>query len=318
MKGSAKPSRGSAKPSGELPKPSGVSPAPHWGSAPARIRANKTHPHPHPHAHAYAYAEGAEEPVGAKLPEPPTEAPPPVLADVLTDLRSLLNARFPDSRTLIPKSDSDAAEPHGPKSKTLPTGIENWDASAGGLRLGEVTEVCGTLGGTGLLMDCLLAASKNAGWLGAWVDAGDALEVEDWDQDALRRMVWMRCKDPLMAMKGADLLLRDGNLSWVTLDLQAVAESALRRISGQHWHRFHRLVEHRGNALVVLTPAPMVEGAKVRVLSREFQTLDSLHQPRLELRAAAAFEVFVRGRQPGSTSKENTQPRSSLPLQRTA
>ncbi len=249
---------------------------------------------------------------------PPTEAPPPLLADVLTDLRSLLSARFPDSRTLVPMNDSEAAEPSRPKSKTLPTGIGNWDANAGGLRLGEVTEVCGTLGGTGLLMDRLLAASKSAGWLGAWVDAGDSLEVEDWDPDALKRMVWMRCKDPLMAMKGADLLLRDGNLSWVTLDLQAVAESALRRISAQHWHRFHRLVEHRGNALVVLTPAPMVEGAKVRVLSRELQTLDSLHQPRLELRETAAFEVFVRGRQPGSASKGNAEPRPSLPLQRTA
>lgn len=290
--------------------PSRGSTAPHEGGAPAQISALKRLPH--------AYAEHDKKPAGQEFPEAPSEAPPSVLADVLTDLRSLLCARFPDSRTLVPKTDSDAAEPSHPKSKTLPTGIGNWDASAGGLRLGEVTEVCGTLGGTALLMDRLMAASKTAGWLGAWVDAGDSLEVEDWDPAALKRMVWMRCKDPLMAMKGADLLLRDGNLSWVTLDLQAVAESALRRISGQHWHRFHRLVEHRGNALVVLTPAPMVEGAKVRVLSRELQTLASLHQPRLGLREAAAFEIFVRGRQPGSTAKEQAEPRPPLRLQRTA
>jgi hypothetical protein len=227
-------------------------------------------------------------------------------------------ARFPDSRTVLPLTGEEAQEVARPKAKSLPTGIGQWDARAGGLRLGEVTEVCGTLGGTGLLMEHLLEASREAGWLGAWVDAGDSLEMEDWDPEALRRIVWMRCKDPLMALKGADLLLRDGNLSWVTLDLQAVAGSALRRIAAHHWHRFHRLVEHRANALVVLTPAPMVEGAKVRVLSREIHTLHALHQPRRTLQTAAAFEVFVRGRQPGAVPHGTAEPHGHRAFQKTA
>jgi hypothetical protein len=247
-------------------------------------------------------------------------------SSVLQDLRSLLTARFPGSRTLCgepggaKKGNSEGGAgrredlygaAHGLSSplslgrRVLPTGIKKWDTAAGGLRMGEVTEVCGPLGGTGLVMDQLLEATMHAGWLGAWVDAGDALEVEAWDARALQRVVWVRCKNPMMALKGADLLLRDGNLSWVTLDLQAVSPVALRRISAQHWHRFHRLVENIGNALIVLTPAPMVEGAKVRVVGRQRWTLDSIHLPRRELRATCDMEVFVRGRQLGTVSGQH-------------
>ncbi len=252
-----------------------------------------------------------------------TTTPAPA-SSVVADLRALLLLRFPASHAF--NSHKGARQPvHGangtngdaPTSlrtlppgiaptqygiappSTLPTGIAAWDEAAGGLRLGEVTEICGSLGGTGLVMDRLLEASAAAGWLGAWVDAGDALEVEDWNTLALRRILWVRCRNPLMALKSADLLLRDGNLSWVTLDLQAVSETALRRISGQHWHRFHRLVAHHGNALLVLSPSPMVEGAKVRVLSRQPWPLESLNLPRRDLLANSCFEVFVRGRQPG-------------------
>lgn len=282
-----------------------------------------------PHAHADAYAPSASA-LRLHTINADTQT------SVLGDLRSLLLERYPNSilnncppsTALIQKCEKIAVgsrnsvnaemETRLNKNKFLPTGIGAWDHASGGLRLGEVTEVCGALGGTGLLMDHLLEASRAAGWLGAWVDAGDSLEVEDWDPEALGRIVWMRCRDALMALKGADLLLRDGNLSWVTLDLQAVSPKALRRIPGQHWHRFHRLVEHRGNALLVLTPSPMVEGAKVRVLSRASMKLEILHQPRRELQATAAFEVFVRGRQPSGVFHAKAQSTPLLPLQKTA
>ena len=231
---------------------------------------------------------------------------------VVADLRALLLLRFPTSHAFSTHSTphsapviSGAAPPsHG----ALPTGIEPWDTVAGGLRLGEVTEICGSLGGTGLVMDRFLEASTAAGCLGAWEDAGDSLEVGDWEARTLRRILWVRCRTPLMALKGADLLLRDGNLSWVALDLQAVSQAALRRISGQHWHRFHRLVEHRGNALLVLTPSPMVEGAKVRVLSRQLWTLASLNLPRRDLFEESAPQVFLRGRQPGGMPAPESLP----------
>ena len=208
---------------------------------------------------------------------------------VIADLRALLSARF------------QGAEPEWeaqPAGKTLLTGISEWDAQTQGLRLGEVAEICGGLGGAGLLMDALLDACAMRGWLGAWIDTGDTLEVADWEAQRLRRMLLVRCGEPLEALKAADLLLRDGNASWVVLDLQGVSQGALRRISNSHWHRFHRLVEQRDNALVVLTPSPMVEGARVRVAVGRAWTLDALERPRGTLQREVSAQVFVRGRTP--------------------
>ena len=248
-----------------------------------------------PASHAFSAREGASQALHAS----------PGAGDWPCSLRTLPPSVTPLQPGATPVPYGAAAPP------PLPTGIAPWDKAAGGLRLGEVTEVCGSLGGTGLVMDRLLEASAAAGWLGAWVDAGDALEVEDWDALALRRMLWVRCRTPLMALKSADLLLRDGNLSWVALDLQAVSEKALRRISGQHWHRFHRLVAHRGNVLLVLSPSPMVEGARVRILSRRPWPMESLNLPRRDLLAHSSLEVFVRGRQPGGLSAPELHPSES-------
>lgn len=220
----------------------------------------------------------------------------------IEDLRALLHVRFPGSTQPLSHSEQD----HRPDSagggsprNVLQTGIADWDSRAGGLRLGEVAEICGRLGASGLVMDALIQAASESGRLGAWVDAGDCLEVEAWQPAWLERMVWVRCQDPLTALKAADLLLRDGNLSWVTLDLQGTAPASLRRISAQHWHRFHRLVRHQGNTLLVLTPSPMVEGVKVRLAASQTATLESLDLPRTLLRGDLRAQVFVRGQQPG-------------------
>jgi hypothetical protein len=230
----------------------------------------------------------------------------------ITDLRALLAERFPASPSHL-ASETPVPE-HQPGRLTLPTGIPAWDAVTDGLRLGEITELCGRFGGIGLLMDTLLSTCAAAGWLGAWVDAGDSLEACDWNPEALRRMVWVRCQDPLMAIKGADMLLRDGNLSWVVLDLQSAPPQAVRRISGQHWHRFHRLVEHHRNALLVLTSSPMVEGAKVRILSTAPWTLEAIARDRNSLRLETDIQVFVRGRMPALTS----EPAGRFSLRKTA
>ena len=208
---------------------------------------------------------------------------------VIADLRALLAGRFAGTAPVW------EAEP---SRKTLSTGVAEWDAQTQGLRLGEVTEICGGLGGAGLIMDALLEASAKRGWLGAWVDAGDTLEVADWESQRLRRMLWVRCGEAVLALKSVDLLLRDGNASWVVLDLQGVSPEALQRVSGSHWHRFHRLVEQRENVLVVLSPTPIVEGARVRVAVGCDWTLDALERPREALRREALVQVFVRGRTP--------------------
>jgi len=216
----------------------------------------------------------------------------------ITDLRALISERF---QGVIPDWDQVTEQ----RIKTLPTGIADWDALTRGLRLGEITEICGGLGGGGMLLNQLLETGARAGWLGAWVDAGGTLEVADWEAEALGRMLWVRCDGPMTAMKATDLLLRDGNTSWVVLDLQGISQRGLGKISGNYWHRLHRLVEQRENALVVLTPSALVEGVRVRVATEGHWTLDDLERPRAALQEDSRVRVFVRGRTPhlGSLDK---------------
>lgn len=208
-------------------------------------------------------------------------------AQKVDELRALLFERFPESRPTAPVFQS-----------VLSTGIKTWDALTGGLRRGEVSEVCGYFGSTSLVLEKLLAAATQAGWLGAWVDAGDALEVADWNEEMLRRMVWVRCPDTPTAMRAADLLLRDGNLCWVVLDLQCCPLRALRKIPAHHWHRFHRLTNHHQTALVVLSPAPLVEGTRVRIVGPSPWPLDSLCSERNPLHGLNQLRVHIRGLPP--------------------
>ena len=248
---------------------------------------------------------------------------------LLADLRALLSQRFP--KAVSKALQSVEREAALVSFKTLPTGVQAWDGLTGGIRLGEVTEVCGGTGGAGLVLDSLLGACARAGWLGAWVDAGDNLEVSDWAPDSLERMVWVRCPGSpegkgrsaqravgfelgesttgplsdaarvftaLTALKAADLLLRDGNLSWVVLDLQGLSQKELQRVPASAWHRFHRVVEERANVLLVLTPRPMVEGVRVRVVVEEEWGLEALETPRHQLQERALVRVSERGRAP--------------------
>jgi hypothetical protein len=256
---------------------------------------------------------------------------------ILMDLRTLLAERFGSAfrgnfpgqfSNPIPDSASAPALAAEGLHKFLPTGLPDWDALTQGLRLGEVTEICGALGSTSLILDALLEAFSKAGWNGAWVDAADTLEVEDWELAQRERLLWVRCQEVSKALKAADLLLRDGQSNWVILDLQCSPLEQLQRIASNHWHRFHRVVEQQQNSLLVLSPAPLVEGARVRITpalssaltptpnTPSLWPLDALEQPRRELRPQLSLHVFVRGRLPLLQSTANPTPLASEPAPR--
>jgi hypothetical protein len=108
-------------------------------------------------------------------------------------------------------------------------------------------------------------------------------------------------------VKATDLLLRDGNLPLVLLDLQTMAPRQLGRIPMSTWHRFQRLVEMSGTALVVLTPQPIVEAARIRIALNAHWDLAVLKRPRRELLANIAVQIFRRGRQTVVTTTEETR-----------
>ena len=114
----------------------------------------------------------------------------------------------------------------------------------------------------------------------------------------MARLLWVRCKAVKQALQATDLLLRDGNCQLLALNLQGIPERQLAEIPGSIWHRFHRLLKHRPSALLVLSPHPLVEGARTRVASTNRWDLDSLDTPRSTLIENLRLRVFKRGASP--------------------
>lgn len=184
------------------------------------------------------------------------------------------------------------AAPAPPLREGIPTGVAALDAAAGGLRKGAVSEFSGSTGCGALFFSSMLELASREGWHLALVDAADQFEPADWDAQALRRILWVRCRDARKALHAADLLLRDGNLPLVVLDFQGVPAAQLRRVPASVWHRFQRIVEGSGVAMVVLSRRPLVEGAQVRVEAGSRWGIDAMRVKRRDL--AQRMDLRVR------------------------
>lgn len=180
----------------------------------------------------------------------------------ITELRALLAEKFP--RTAACRS-----------GIVLPAGNGLPD-----LRSGIVTEVTGSPGSGALFLDALITAAQGSGSLVALVDGSGSFDVTAM-QGQPGRLLWVLCGGAAIAIKAADLLLRDGNLPLVVLDLQLNRD--LRRIPATTWYRFQRIIEPSAAAFVVLTPHPMVGSAAERFELRGERTFGEMRRRRTEL-----------------------------------
>jgi hypothetical protein len=199
----------------------------------------------------------------SSIPSPP--------ANVIA-LRSQLRARFPGAHA------APAADP-----RLIATGIPCLDTA--GVARGALTEVVGGLPscGVALLIHALLERAGTVREVTALVDGSDAFDPWSAAPQALERTLWVRCTNPLQAVKAADLLLRDGNVPLVLLDLQMHPPREAARIPAHAWHRLRALAEKSGAALCVFTPCELVSCARARILLDHAFTLEDLHRPRHEL-----------------------------------
>lgn len=167
----------------------------------------------------------------------------------------------------------------------------------GGLLKGSLTEVCGSAAGGQLILASLLETAAANGFYLGLIDGANAFEPVDWPEAQLRRMLWIMAGNAEASLKAADLLLRDGNLPIVVLDLQIVPLRQLRRIPASTWHRFQRVIAESPTVLTILTPGPMVEGAPCRIAVRLSPPLRALNELRTSLLAQLNVQIFERGRQ---------------------
>jgi hypothetical protein len=178
----------------------------------------------------------------------------------------------------------------------LRTGIASVDSVEGGLRLGAMTEISGTPAGTSLLLAAMLSMLAKEKRLGALVDCGSNFDPGSFQAIGLKRILWVRCGLPALAVKAADLLLRDGNLSLLVVDLQGAAARETQRIPASTWHRFQRVVEQGNMALAVLTPRPLVESTSVRISVEWRWNFEALADRRTELLKSLSTRVSSRRR----------------------
>jgi len=195
-------------------------------------------------------------------------------------LRDLLQQKYPEAEV----------SPAG----VLPTGVKELDEANGGLAQGVVTELVGPTSAGTLFTEIMLGVLVRQGCFGALVEAGNSFHPGDADANALQRLLWVRCPSVMLAVKAADLLLRDGNLRVLLLDLQTAPERELRRVPASTWHRFQRLVETSGMALVILNSQPAIEAARVRIAIRQRWKLECMKRRRRQLLRQLSMQVFER------------------------
>ena len=201
----------------------------------------------------------------------------------LAAFREELAVRFPEAMPL--------------PTRQWATGWEEIDALEGGLPCNAITELCSSAACGGFFLHRVLASLRERRGLAALVDGGRTLDPGSYDAAAFARLLTVFCETAEQSVKVTDLLLRDGNLPLVLLDLQAVPLRSLGRIPTSTWHRFQRLVERSGTALVVMTPQPIVEAARVRITLRARWSLAALKRPRRELFASIHAQIYRRGKQ---------------------
>jgi hypothetical protein len=175
------------------------------------------------------------------------------------------------------------------------TGCAAIDETVGGLYRGAINESSGASGSNSLLLELLLRRALEDGTHLALVDAADAFDPQQFGGALLSRMLWVRCQNAKNAVRSTDLLLRDGNLPLVILDLQLASTRALRGIPGSVWHRLGRLLESSGTTLLVFSARPLAENVRLRITTENAWQLDALQEPRKNLISSLRMVTRSRG-----------------------
>jgi hypothetical protein len=194
----------------------------------------------------------------------------------IIQLRHVLSGKFPGLRLRLNDNPAGANDHPPPGLQQIGELLQN-GRSRGGLH--EITADAESAGSATLIRWIIHRAAAGRRIIGL-VDGCDSFDATQMDGADLAQLLWVRCPDAARAMKAADLLLRDGNLPVVILDLKFNPGAQLRKIQPTTWYRFQRLVETTSAACLVLTPLPMVAPAETRLtLHGDFSLADLWRDP---------------------------------------
>lgn len=179
-------------------------------------------------------------------------------------LRQLLAERFP------------AAAGQTALAPAWRTGIARLDAV--GVPKAAVTELVDprACGGGALLMAEIIRNAAASGQRVALIDGRSSFHPQRVGPVAAGRLLWAQCRTAAEALKASDLVLRDGNLALVLLDLALNPAAELNKIPNSLWFRLQGLAEKTGIPLLVATPRPLVSSARLRLVLEPAFSLDAL------------------------------------------
>lgn len=221
--------------------------------------------------------------------------------DKIFHLRDLLRERFPEAHrpakpvapAAVSAPPSPAPAPRAPAfTPDFPLGVSLLDAldDGRGLARGSLTEIVARRRGAGVgtLISGLIQAAATGGRrypLGL-IDGADSLDPASLSDapsaaaELCRQLLWVRCHHRIdHAIKAADLLLRDGNLPVVLLDLQLCRIRDIRQgVPGGTgaWHRLRSLAEKTGTIFLAFTPEPTIPSVAWRLELDQRWTLDDI------------------------------------------
>jgi hypothetical protein len=176
-----------------------------------------------------------------------------------------------------------------------PTGVAQMDDILhGGLPRSAITELTcpWPSSGSALLALALLRQAHESRQWAVLIDGMDSFDPARIGEDRFPRFLWVRCRNAMQALQAGDLLLRDGNIALVILDLRMNPAAELRKVSSATWHRFQRLLEPNSTALFVISPQPLVANARARLELTSRFTLDALDQPEQQLLAQLKLRLL--------------------------
>jgi hypothetical protein len=206
----------------------------------------------------------------------------------IVQIRDLLGQRFPQVRMTLRETP--------PSRPYFTTGLAQIDGLLQGLPKGAVTELVSpdsSAGGALALRRIVRIAGQERRRM-ALIDGSDGFDPCALNNQLLAGLLWVRCREAAQALKATDLLLRDGNLPLVILDLHHNPAAQLRKIPGTTWYRLQRIIEPTPTALLVMTPRALVSSAEARLsLANQF-TLGSWEQTEEELISRMKFVLQSR------------------------
>lgn len=227
----------------------------------------------------------------------------PMPSETVQRLRQQLREQFPAAHRHAPQHRRPASPAPGPAADPAPRRAATpttHDASLSpllDLPTGAITEIspahpaCGL---TLLLATLTSTSSEPPHAITVLIDARDRFDPASHPPSVCQRLLWLRCRETRQSLQAADLMLRDGNLSRILLDLSALPDRELRRIPTVIWHRLRQLAEHSGSTLIAFTPAPSIPRTALRLsLSRPF-SLQHFDHSQPELLRELGTEVLRR------------------------